>query len=172
MTAGAAVEQVLYITQGEQALGDRPEQVISTILGSCVSVCLWDPRLKMGGMNHIILPASAAGLERFGACAMERLINALLKQGARRDTMEAKVFGGAAIVEGLSNIGQRNVEFALGYLSAEGIRCTGQSVGGTSARQVRFWPHGGLARQRLVADANVDKIAVAPVKPANGVELF
>jgi chemotaxis protein CheD len=98
----------LVITQGEFAVGDSPDMVISTILGSCVAVCLRDPILRIGGMNHILLPNAAGGrigAVSFGASDMERLMNALLKRGAMRSRLEAKVFGGAAVVSGLSDIG-------------------------------------------------------------------
>lgn len=162
----------VYIAQGEQAIGSDPDLVISTILGSCVSVCLWDPVARRGGMNHILLPdlpSNAIQLRAVGAGAMERLINALVKTGADKARLEAKVFGGAAVVAGLSDIGARNVAFARGYLEAEAIPCIGSSTGGQQARQVRFWPESGRARMRLVQE----QVADIPVAAAgNAPELF
>mgnify|MGYP001827286770 CR=1 FL=1 len=149
--------------------------VISTILGSCVAVCLWDSERRVGGMNHILVPegsgpgACAVG---HGASAMETLINALMKRGTRRSDVVAKVFGGASIVAGLSDVGARNSAFVFDYLRVEGIRCTSQSVGGTLARHIRFCPESGRVRQRLVHDsmAPQDRLEV-PVE-ANGLELL
>lgn len=162
-----------YVAQGEQAIGQRPDQVFSTILGSCVAVCLWDPGIRAGGMNHILLPegpTSEIGLRSIGAGAMEGLVNGLLKLGAEKGRLRAKVFGGAAIVAGLSDIGARNAEFALGYLAAESIPCDGKSVGGRLARQVRFWPATGRAQQRFVQAADVPE--TGPAQSGNDLELL
>jgi chemotaxis protein CheD len=165
----------VFIAQGDYAVGDRPDMVVATILGSCVAVCLYDPGRSIGGMNHILLPDSGGGrlgALSFGASDMERLINALIKRGAARDRFEAKVFGGAAVVAGLSDIGARNVAFARSFLAAEGIRTLSENVGGDRPRQVRFWPHSGRAQHRLVGLTEVDEARPAPPPRANGVELF
>ncbi len=163
----------VYIAQGEQAVGASPDVVITTTLGSCVAVCLWDPRRLLGGMNHILLPDSGdwSRLSNFGGSAMDRLVNALLKEGAKREDLRAKVFGGAAMIAGLSDIGARNAAFVRDYLGREGIPCDAESTGGTRARQVKFWPHEGKARQRFVSTFAEPEAAVSDVK-ANGIELF
>ncbi|MEM9708125.1 MAG: chemotaxis protein CheD [Pseudomonadota bacterium] len=160
-----------YIAQGEHAVGSEPDHVIATTLGSCVAVCLWDPDHKLGGMNHILLPDDGdwSSLNNFGGTAMDQLVNALLKAGAMKSTLRAKVFGGAAMIAGLSDIGARNAKFVLEYLTSEKIPCDAQSTGGTAARQVRFWPHDGKARQRFVSSYDEP---VAPKTKANDVELF
>ena len=165
-----------FIAQGEFAVGDRPETVIQTILGSCVAVCLRDPVLRLGGMNHILLPDSGGGrigAASFGASDMERLMNALLKRGAVRGRLEAKVFGGAAVVAGLSDIGARNAAFVRSFLAAEGIATLSENVGGDRARQVRFWPESGRAQHRFVGLTEVNEPRTAPVAArGNEVELF
>ena len=165
----------VYIAQGEHAIGNREEDVITTILGSCVAVCLRDRRRKLGGMNHILLPGSARSdivTRSVGAGAMEALINALLKAGATKSEFEAKVFGGAAVVAGLSNIGERNSAFALDYLTTERIPIISQSLGGTQARRIRFWPATGRVSQKLVVSSEVQEaIAIRPAK-TNDVELL
>ena len=164
-----------YIVQGEHAVGTRPTQVISTILGFCVAVCLWDETAGIGGMNHILLPDDAGGrigALSFGASDMERLVNALLKEGADRRRFQAKMFGGAAIVAGLSDIGARNASFVRGFLKADGIPLVSDSVGGTRARQVRFWPQSGRAQVRFVGHGEVVEPVPAPAPRANAVELF
>ena len=165
----------IHIAQGEHAIGDDKGTVITTILGSCVAVCLWDPDRRIGGMNHILIPGggvSDLGARGAGATAMERLINALMKAGARRDRLTAKVFGGASIVAGLSDIGARNAAFALDYLRAEGIGCQSRSVGGRMARQIRYWPESGRAQQRLVPAGEAPTRSAAQPARANGLELL
>lgn len=162
----------VIITQGEFALGRTPDKVISTILGSCVAVCLWDAEAGVGGMNHILLPSDGGGgAARFGASDMERLMNALLKVGAMRGRLSAKAFGGASIVSGLSDIGAKNAAFVREFLRTENIPCHGESLGGTRARQIRFWPHSGRVQHRFVGMAEVETTA-KPAPRANGVELF
>ncbi len=164
-----------YIAQGEQAIGHEPDDVITTILGSCVAVCLRDPVIGIGGMNHILVPSvvmSDLGARGAGACAMETLINTLLKKGAQKTRLEAKVFGGASIIAGLSDVGLRNSEFVFEYLQVEGISCLSQSVGGTMARQVRFWPHSGRVKQRFVRNEDAPIVKPETVQPTNDLELL
>jgi chemotaxis protein CheD len=163
------------IAQGEYGIGDQPELVLSTILGSCVAVCLRDPVLRLGGMNHILLPDAAGGrigAASFGASDMERLMNALLKRGALRNRLEAKVFGGAAVVTGLSDIGARNAAFVRAFLAAEGIATLSENTGGDRPRQVRFWPESGRAQHRFVGLTEVDEPRLPPAARGNEVELF
>lgn len=163
------------ITQGEYAIGDRPETMITTILGSCVAVCLRDPVIRLGGMNHILLPDTAGGrigAASFGASDMERLMNALIKRGAWRERLEAKVFGGAAVVAGLSDIGARNSAFVRAFLAAEGIVTLSENVGGDRARQVRYWPESGRAQHRFVGVTEVAEPRPARAACGNEVELF
>ncbi|MCU0855453.1 MAG: chemotaxis protein CheD [Rhodobacteraceae bacterium] len=165
----------LLITQGEYAVCDRPETMITTILGSCVAVCLRDPVLRMGGMNHILLPNAGGGrigAASFGASDMERLVNALIKRGAIRQRLEAKVFGGAAVVTGLSDIGARNAAFVRSFLAAEGIVTLSENLGGDRPRQVRFWPESGRAQHRFVGLTEVNEPRVPQPARGNGVELF
>jgi chemotaxis protein CheD len=119
---------------------------IVTILGSCVSCCLFDPQKKIGGMNHFILPADDRGVlsnsTRYGAYAMEVLINAILKLGGEKKNLIAKAFGGGRILAAIknANIGQRNAEFLQQYLKEEGIALDKADLGGNHARKVCFFP--------------------------------
>ena len=168
MTSG-----MIYIAQGEDAVGSNEDMVISTILGSCISVCLWDPVKRVGGMNHLLLPEMrqvGPGLDTAGAIAMERLINRLVKLGAERSRLRAKLFGGSSMLSGLTDIGARNANFGRNYLMAENIPCDGESVGGTLARKLRFWPASGAARQKFVEEAPA---LTEPIRfDQNDVELF
>ena len=162
-------EERSYIAQGEQAIGTRDTQVISTILGSCVALCLWDDVRRIGGMNHILIPDGHLGdvaILGAGATSIERLINALMRCGADRNRLQSKVFGGASIVAGLSDVGERNVRFVFNYLRTEGIPCRASSVGGTLARQIRFRPTDGLVRHRLVRPDDAPELR--PQSPSLG----
>lgn len=156
--------RTINIIQGEFHVSDREGDMLTTILGSCVAACVFDPVRKIGGINHFLLPGADPrdGQNiKYGAYAMEQLINALLRAGANRARLEAKIFGGARVVQSLSNIGQNNADFAMKFLKDEGIRLTSQSLGGTQGRRVRFWPASGRAQVLLLDSTFAD-----PVKPA------
>ena len=161
--------------------------VISTVLGSCVSACLWDRNAGVGGMNHFMLPdgkdADATGLGgRYGVFAMEQLINELMKRHARRGAIEAKLFGGGRVMANFTtfDVGQRNVDFVMQFLRTEGIRVTSQDLLDIYPRRVAFFPASGraLSRKLKTADRSVvadeqkytARIATKPV--AGDVELF
>lgn len=123
--------------------------VIVTVLGSCVSVCLRDPVTQIGGMNHFMLPERAGNATllsepaRYGAHAMEMLINNLLTMGAQRGRLEAKVFGAGRVLPGMSDVGARNAQFALDYLERERIPVKARDVGGKNARKVYMFVETG-----------------------------
>ncbi|WP_448168456.1 chemoreceptor glutamine deamidase CheD [Burkholderia ambifaria] len=130
------------------------DMVLMTVLGSCVAACLHDPLAGIGGMNHFMLPddgadagAAASDSMRYGAYAMEVLINELIKAGGRRERFEAKVFGGAAVLAGMTtiNIGDRNADFVRRYLALERIRITAEDLQGVHPRKVAFMPRTGRA---------------------------
>jgi len=174
--------QRINVIQGDYAVSDNAGDVITTILGSCVATCLYDPIAKIGGMNHFLLPgeknAISCSSESYGLNAMELLINSLLKLGAKRSRLEAKLFGGAQIVQGLSDVGRQNGNFATDFLAFEGIPCVSKSLGGKMARRLRFWPTSGRVQMKNIAD--VASVAAAiPKKPvpvaapeASDLELF
>lgn len=144
-----------HVIQGEFRVSDDPGIVLTTILGSCVATCLCDPIAGIGGMNHFLLPEGEMKQEvgfRYGLLAMELLINGLLKQGAKKSRLEAKLFGGAMMNGGLGRIGESNAAFARRFLADEGIPCRAESLGGTMARRVRYVPTSGLAQQMLLND--------------------
>ena len=123
------------------------DMLIVTVLGSCVSACLWDPSRRIGGMNHFMLPG-AGDSARMGVYAMELLINRMLKLGAERSRLVAKVFGGAAVLQGMEalNIGSQNSAFVLDFLREEGIAVVAQDLNDVCARKVCFSPHDGKVR--------------------------
>lgn len=147
----------------------RGEGSISTVLGSCVSTCLWDPGRGVGGMNHFMLPGeprdttSPWGISsRFGIYAMEMLINEMLHLGADRRRLVAKVFGGARVLRGFEtlDVGARNAEFVLDFLKEEGIQVAAQDLLGESPRKLHFFPATGmvqLKRLHLQSDDAIER---------------
>ena len=143
----------INIVQGEYHVSDAPDVTITTLLGSCVAACISDPVARMGGMNHFLLPGedvSSPLTARHGVHLMELLINGLLKLGASRQRLEAKLFGGARVMNVSRAFGAANARFAQEFLRREGIAITGGSLGGETGRRIQFWPATGRARQMLV----------------------
>ncbi len=138
--------------------------MVMTVLGSCIAACIWDGRARAGGMNHFMLPEGdgADGGGRYGSYAMELLINHLLKLGARRESMQAKVFGGAQVMAGFSsmNVGERNTRFVLDYLATERIPVVSQDVLDIHPRKVCFFPASGKALVKRLAHAHPETLAV------------
>ena len=173
-------DHVTQVVQGEFRVSSDPHETLSTILGSGVAACIWDPEAGIGGRNHFLLAQShgtnQVGENRYGVHAMEMLINGLLRAGARRDRLRAKLFGGAKIATNLRDIGASNAEFAHGFLRTEGIPCLAESLGGTQARRVTFHPVTCRARQLLIPNDSVHETPPRPVPPkpatAAAIELF
>ena len=135
------------VLPGEYA-AHAEELVIATTLGSCIACCIWDRHLRVGGMNHFMLPeGNGSDGGRFGTYAMEKLINALQKLGARRGSLEAKVFGGGQVLSGMTtmNIGERNAKFAMDFLKTERIPVVSSDVLDIYPRKVAFLPVSGKA---------------------------
>ncbi len=174
------------ILPGEYFVHDE-DILIMTTLGSCIAACIWDRQLRVGGMNHFMLPdgtATGADAGRYGSYAMELLINELVKRGATRSTMEAKVFGGGAVISGMNsiNVGERNTKFVLDYLATERITVVSKDVMDIYPRKVCFLPHSGKAMVKRLAATNTDALLAqeraAAAKPvpaasaAGSVDLF
>jgi len=128
------------------------DMLIVTVLGSCVSACIRDRVSGVGGMNHFMLPDTGGDADnpvsasmRYGTYAMEVLINELLKAGAKRENMEAKVFGGGNVLRGFTaiNVGERNAKFVLDYLRAERMRVIAEDLNDIYPRKVYFFPRTG-----------------------------
>lgn len=171
-----------YVTKGDK--------LIVTVLGSCVAVCLRDKVSGVGGMNHFLLPndgSNQGGLltesARYGVYAMELLINHLLKLGANRSRLEAKVFGGGNVLRGMTvnNVGERNAEFVLDYLHNEEIPIFAQDLLGEYPRKVYFFPDTGKVMVRKIKSIHNTTIMdreseyrmrVKYTPKSGGVELF
>jgi chemotaxis protein CheD len=171
--------QRIPIIQGEHAVVRRPGVMITTLLGSCIAVCLQDPTSQIGGMNHFLLGEPGkddriadADLVRYGVHSMELLINEMMRNGARRDSLKAQMYGGASVVAGLGEVGKRNIDFARRFLAEEGIELGHSDVGGNSARRVEFLPYDGRARCSHVTDP-VPVLATPKLRvPPSELELF
>jgi len=175
--------EAVKILPGEYFVFDE-DILIMTTLGSCIAACLWDRDAKVGGMNHFMLPEGDAGSGRYGSYAMELLINELLKRGAARHTLEAKVFGGGQVISGMStmNVGERNTSFVIDYLKTERIPIMSKDVLDVYPRKVCFLPASGKAMVKRLAPANPDALvaqdraAAQKAVPANtgggSVDLF
>jgi chemotaxis protein CheD len=157
LEAGATIR--IHVVQGEQHVDSDPNAMLTTILGSCISACIWDAVRGIGGMNHFLLPGeenqtsdpgSGGSSARYGVHAMELLVNALLRRGARRESLQAKLFGGGRMIRGLTDIGEMNASFAERFVQAEGIPVVGGSLRGNQGRRIQFWPVSGRARQVLL----------------------
>lgn len=142
---------VTHLLPGECAVS-RGETAFATILGSCVTACIYDKHRGIGGMNHFMLPQNGSldpmqaahdRSARYGDYAMELLINRAMAQGAERHNLVAKLFGGAAVLQIASTIGMRNIEFALRYLRIESIPVIASDLGGSCARKILFYPGDG-----------------------------
>jgi chemotaxis protein CheD len=136
---------------GEYYVTDR-RMLLVTVLGSCVAACLRDPYANVGGMNHFMLPESVHDADsplsssaRYGTYAMEVLINGLIKLGARRNRLEAKVFGGGNVLRGFTaiNIGERNAAFVLEFLKTENIPVLAQDLVDVHPRKIYFFAQEG-----------------------------
>jgi chemotaxis protein CheD len=146
---------------GEYYVTNR-EVALVTVLGSCVAACIRDRKEGIGGMNHFMLPRGcddadpASAPARYGVHAMELLINQLLRMGARRANLEAKVFGGGNVLSGVTalNVGQANARFVASFLEAESIPVAAADLEGTLSRKVYFFPVSGRVLVRAIEHAH------------------
>ncbi len=179
------------ILPGEYYVTDK-EEIVTTVLGSCVSACVRDRVFGIGGMNHFMLPVSEGGVwggatdvastaTRYGNFAMEHMINDILKHGGHRKNLELKLFGGGQIINAMTDIGKRNIEFVLDYVATEGLAVSGQDMGGPYPRKIIYFPASGRVRVKKLKNMHNDTIVQREqqykheleVKPVEGgIELF
>ena len=143
----------------------RNQEIIVTVLGSCVSACIRDPKRGIGGMNHFMLPDDASGVgnplslaTRYGNVAMEHLVNTILKYGGSRENLEVKLFGGGRIISSFTNIGERNIEFVREYVTVEGLRLVAEDLGDIYPRKLIYDPISGRARVKKLRSLHNDTI--------------
>ena len=165
-TEGIAVAKIL---PGEYYVTTRNEQIV-TVLGSCVSACIRDRALGIGGMNHFMLPAISGqrlreersdiigSATRYGNYAMEHLINTILERGGQRRNLEAKVFGGGKVMAAMTDVGDQNIRFVMDYLAIEQMTVLATDLGDIYPRKVVFYPVSGRARVKKLKDVATDTV--------------
>ena len=147
-TATTSRRDTVKLISGDCYVSEKGE-ILDTILGSCIAACIRDPILRVGGMNHFLLPGSEtmvaklSDAARYGVFAMEQLINGLLKIGARKDRLEVKVFGGGNVINNSARIGSKNAEFVRQFLSDEGLRIVSEDLEGDAPRRVHYYSDTG-----------------------------
>lgn len=166
-TANLCVSRIL---PGEYFVTTR-DQMITTVLGSCVSACIRDPLTGIGGMNHFMLPGNTGRsmdrwggddclASRYGVAAMEMLINDLLKLGSRKERLELKLFGGGKVLAmDVNNVGDRNVQFVKKFVETEGIAVVSEDLGGTYPRKVNYFPRTGKVMMRRLRSLQNQAVA-------------
>ncbi len=149
----------------------RENELVTTVLGSCVSACVRDKETGVGGMNHFMLPETNAdrmrqgsdaligNATRYGNYAMEHLINTILTNGGKRKNLEVKVFGGGKIIPTLTDVGERNISFVLDYIDQEGLKLVSQDLGDIYPRKVIYFPKTGRVGMKKIQDLHNDTIA-------------
>jgi len=180
---------VTIVKQGDCLVSNASDVTFSTVLGSCISACVRDCRARVGGMNHFLLAAQSGAARdrygasaRYGAYAMEQLINSVLTRGTgSKANLEIKVFGGGLINAALVDVGGKNIEFVRQFLADEGYVLAGGDLGGTFARRVLFKPASGRAFVKRLASQEGEgvareELAIAgrreTVPAASDIELF
>jgi chemotaxis protein CheD len=159
----------------------REDEVLDTVLGSCVAACIRSPRLGIGGMNHFMLPRpSGAGADtwddvrgratRYGTASMEQLINRILSSGATRSELEVKVFGGARVLAAMTDVGTHNVSFVRDFLKKEGLKVLAEDVGDVCPRHVQFFPTSGKVRVRHLGAGQQSGVASREEKFLQGLD--
>ena len=166
MTPGAPKK--IKIGPGEHYVTRHADELIVTVLGSCIAACIRDPVALIGGMNHFMLPSSATGdwgetsaAMRYGNFAMERLINDILRGGGQRGRLEIKVFGGATMIANGGAIGPQNADFVEAYLAAENMVIAARDLRGSFARRIDYMPLLGKVKMLEMA---IDRAPVARVE--------
>ena len=163
-------------------------ELITTVLGSCISVCIRDPKNGIGGMNHFMLPKDnnvtdsiVSDAARYGNYAMEHLINDILHYGGERRNLEFKVFGGGKVLDMKMDIGKKNIEFVTEYLQLEKYPVLSEDVGDIYPRKVNYFPKTGIARVKKLKKLHNQTIITRETKymddiihkPVSGeIELF
>lgn len=145
---------VVKIFSGDWYVSTQGNEMLATILGSCVSACIRDPIAGVGGMNHFLLPGEAdsqtSDSARYGVYAMESLINGILKSGGRKDRFEVKVFGGGNVINNSARIGSKNAAFIRNFLSKEGFRIASEDLEGDHPRRLHYYPDTGKVMMRTL----------------------
>ena len=141
------------------------KELIGTVLGSCVSACVRDPKTGIGGMNHFMLPQNSqsnvsviSDAYRYGNFAMEHLINDVMKLSGSRDRLEFKLFGGGNVIRSMGSIGDKNINFVRKYLEVEGFRVSAEDLGGNHPRKILYDPKTGKVLLKRIESLHNDTV--------------
>jgi len=140
------------------------QEVVTTVLGSCISVCVYDPVNSIGGMNHFMLPSGTSDNDimsqsfRYGDVAMEKLVNVILRHGGNKAELIFKAFGGGQIIKNMTSIGQRNISFLHKFMTMEGYKLSASDLGGPHPRKVVFNPLDGKVKLKRLQHMHNDTI--------------
>ena len=167
----------IQVKQGEYKVSSERDAVFTSVLGSCISACIHDPFLKIGGMNHFLLPSDSSSSSdmMLGSYLMEVLLNDLYKNGSKKERLEVKLFGGAKVTDLNIDPGQKNVNFIQEFVSKENLNVVSMSLRGDLGRKIEFSPSSGKTRQKFVRDVVPEKPVVKPAPPvsaSNDLEFF
>jgi chemotaxis protein CheD len=182
----ATAAWMVKVFPGEFYVTGKADEVLVTVLGSCVSACIRDVRRGFGGMNHFMLAEGEDGdwggnSARYGNFAMEKLLNELLKAGCLRESLEIKVFGGGNVIESRTQVGSVNSDFVIRYLENEGLKCAAQDLRGQYPRRIQYYPATGRVVRRLLVGSESKVVAreeneyargLTTTKVAGTIELF
>ena len=176
------------ILPGEHYVTGNPDEMLVTVLGSCIAACIRNPETGFGGMNHFMLPecngklwGGAEGALRYGNHAMETLINDVLAQGCARRDLEIKLFGAADVLQNIRPVGPENVEFVEHYLHNEGLSIAAKDLGGTDARRIHYFPVNGKVKRMILTrkddhlvfnEENDYRSHIHVEEESGGIELF
>ncbi|MFY8273818.1 chemoreceptor glutamine deamidase CheD [Pseudoalteromonas sp. SSDWG2] len=156
----------------------KHDEVISTVLGSCISACIYDPVMGIGGMNHFMLPTSLKLDDidpdntdcRYGNWAMEILLNEIIKNGGNRQNLKVKLFGGGKIIRSMTDVGMGNIRFANAYVQEEGLNLVAHDVGGPWPRKIVFHPETGSVKMKKLRNMHNDTIQKRELKYLHDIE--
>lgn len=183
---------IVRINQGNCYVSGDEGELLTTTLGSCISACIRDPYLNLGGMNHFMLPesqtpewtASKSIISphlRYGNFAMEQLINSILRRGGKKNRLEIKLFGGGNVLRGTSNVGYRNADFIVNYMLTEGLKVAASDLRGEKARRLQYYPTSGRVQMMYVStdrtreisrEENRNRLRTRQDEASGSIELF
>ncbi len=179
---------IVKVLPGEFYVTADENEVVVTVLGSCVAACIRDPKTGFGGLNHFMLPEEkgtgwqgANASLRYGTFAMERLINEIVRTGCPRERLEIKVFGGGVLKSGQTPIGLQNAAFVMNYLTKEGLAVSGEDLGGGFARRIHYYPCEGRVLRKFLKETVAGELLtvesdykekIGSEQPSGDMELF
>lgn len=173
----ALKSQVVKISPGDYYITDQDE-IITTVLGSCISACIRDVRMGIGGMNHFMIPVKCPHTShpqqdmdtRYGTYAMEHLINDIFKYGGSRKNLEIKLFGAGNVLVGSGNVGDMNIKFVREFIHTEGYKISSENLGGDNPRKINYSPISGKVMMKKLPVTSISQVQKIEEELQNKVE--